>query len=118
MERKAFLERTWRSADGRLIPVKDLDLGHFVNILNWIHDHKYHKDTIADFVKVAADRKFVGFAEGTPYPDLIDGRWAVVDPDTGKGEIIPPPAEYSEAMKTNEAYQEMRAKLKVDPDAK
>lgn len=115
MERKEFLERSWRSADGRVIPIKDLELGHFVNILNWIHSHMYSNDVREDFVRTANDRKFIGFSEGKPYPDLIDGQWVVVDPVTGNGEIIPPPVEYIDAVKDNKVYQEMKAKLKVDP---
>lgn len=103
-----FREREWGTADGRRVKLKDMDLGHLVNVLNWVHDHdRYSDDTRARFIAEAEYRKTFLFAEGKPYPTKIDGRWKVIDPETGDGKIIPPPNDYIEAVKDNPVYQEM-----------
>jgi hypothetical protein len=107
-----FREREWGTADGRSIKIKDMDLGHLVNVLNWVHDHdRYSDDTRARFIAEAEYRKTFLFAEGKPYATKIDGRWKVIDPETGAGTIIPPPADYVEAVKENEIYQRMSARV-------
>lgn len=107
-----FREREWGTADGRRVKVKDMDLGHLVNVLNWVHDHdRFSDDTRARFVAEAEYRKTFLFAEGKAYAALIDGRWKVIDPETGDGKIIPPPADYIEAVKENEIYQRMAARV-------
>lgn len=103
-----FREREWGAADGRRIKIKDMDLGHLVNVLNWVHDHdRYSDDVRARFIAEAEYRKTFLFAEGKAYATKIDGRWKVVDPETGEGKIIPPPADYIEAVKDNPVYQRM-----------
>ena len=58
-------------------------------------------------VREANYRQLVLFAEGKPYPQKFAKNWQVVDPTTGQGRIIPPPAEYIEETQDNEAYQRM-----------
>jgi hypothetical protein len=102
-------ERTWRTADGRRVKIKDMDLGHLVNVINWIADNSAsYPPSIHDvMVREANYRQLVLFAEGKPYPQRFDKNWQVVDPTTGQGRIIPPPAEYIEETQDNEAYQRM-----------
>lgn len=105
----AFREREWGRADGKRVKIKDMDLGHLVNVLNWVHDHHdSYADYIRDqFVAEAQYRKILLFAEGKAYPGQIDGRWKVIDPVTGAGSIIKPPADYLDAVKDNPVYTEM-----------
>lgn len=107
-----FREREWGTADGRTVKLKDMDLGHLVNVLNWVHDHdRYSSDTRERFVAEANYRKTFLFAEGKAYPAKVDGRWRVLDPKTGESKIIPPPADYIDAVKENEIYQRMSARV-------
>ena len=101
--------KTWRTADGRSVKIKDMDLGHLVNVINWIADNSAaYSPTIYDvMVREANYRQVVLFAEGKPYPQKFAKNWQVVDPKTGKGRIIPPPADYVEGTQDNEAYQRM-----------
>ena len=120
----AFREQPWGTADGRKVKLKDMDIGHLVNVLNWVEDHEgLYGDRIKSYLKQEAEyRRIFAFAEGLPYPMINNtGRWEVLDPKTGKGSIIPPSKEYIEAVKDNECYQRMskavqekRKKLGVD----
>jgi hypothetical protein len=102
-------ERTWRTADGRSVKIKDMDLGHLVNVINWIADNSsaYPSSIYDVMVREANYRQLVLFAQGKPYPQKFAKNWQVVDPATGQGRIIPPPPEYIEETKDNEAYQRM-----------
>lgn len=96
-----FEETTWTSADGKKIKIKDLELGHLVNILNWIRikANKYPDSLIEDFTTYAYDIKFYLFAQNKPFPHLADnGKWVIMDPVDGKCSIERPPAEYTEAV--------------------
>lgn len=102
-------EKTWRTADGRAIAVKDMKLGHLVNVINWVIDNPFsYPAHVRELMIAEANyRKTFLFAEGEPYPQLIDARWKIIDPETGEGKIVPPPKEYVEAVKDNAAYQRM-----------
>ena len=102
-------EKIWRTADGRGIAVKDMDLGHLVNVINWILDNpiSYPKSILTLMVAEANYRKLFLFAEGKNYPQQVGRRWKVIDARTGVGNIEKPPADYIEAVKDNEAYQVM-----------
>lgn len=104
-----FRERTWGTADGRRVRLCDMDLGHLVNVLNWVHDHtgRYSDHVKADLISEAEHRRIFAFANAEPYAGLVDGRWNVIDPKTGKGSVEKPPADYIEAVKDNPVYQEM-----------
>lgn len=105
-----FRERIWRTADGRGIPIKDMQLGHLVNVINWIADNEtsYPEGLLENyFVREAHYRQLISFAEGKPYPGLVDGRWMVIDPHTGSASIQKPPADYIDAVKDNSVYQSM-----------
>jgi hypothetical protein len=104
-----FRERTWCTADGRSIQIKDMELGHLVNVLNWVHDNNrsYSDSVRGDFIKEAEYRKVLLFAEGKSYPSEVDGSWKIIDPETGLGSIQKPPEDYIEAVKDNELYQRM-----------
>lgn len=104
-----FREIEWGRADGTRVKIKDMDLGHLVNVLNWVHDHdrSYSDRTRQNFIAEAEYRKVFLFAESKPYPGLVDGRWKVIDPATGEGSIIRPPDEYLDAVKDNPVYKEM-----------
>lgn len=115
-------ETTWRTADGRGIPVKDMELGHLVNVVNWILDNREsYRQSVLDLMVAEADyRKVFLFAEGKPYPQKVGKRWKIVDPQTGKGSIEKPPADYLEAVKDNAGYNRMskrtREKRRNDRD--
>lgn len=102
-------EKTWRTADGRGIMVKDMELSHLVNVCNWVHDNELsYTPTIRDLMVAEAKyRQLILFAEGKEYPQLVDGRWKIINPQTGAGRIEKPPKEYIEAVKGNAAYQTM-----------
>ena len=102
-------DKTWRTADGRNIPVKDMTLGHLVNVVNWILDnpHSYPLSALTLMVSEASFRQTVLFAEGSAYPQLVGNRWKIIDPQTGIGKIEKPPADYIEAVKDNPAYTAM-----------
>lgn len=101
--------QTWRTADGRRVAITDMELGHLVNVINWILDNKnsYPKRILDAMVKEAEARQLALFADKKPYPQKFKNGWKVVDPQTGKGNIIPPPADYIEAVKDNDIYQSM-----------
>jgi hypothetical protein len=104
-----YREQFWRTADGRSVPIKDMDLGHLVNVINWITDNpaSYTANTKHLMVAEAENRQPTLFAQGKPYPQQVDNRWVIVDPATGKTGIVPPPKEYLDSVKDNAAYQEM-----------
>ena len=118
-----FRERQWGTADGRTVRLCDMDVGHLANVLNWVHDHDgVYGDSIKnDLIREAQHRKLFAFTERQPYASLVDGRWKVIDPETGEGSIIKPSDEYLEAVKDNACYQRMfkavqekRKKVRVD----
>jgi len=102
-------ERWWRTADGRSIPIKDMQLGHLVNVINWVHDNpeSYTTEMLDIMIAEARYRQVRLFAEGKAYPQLVDGAWRIIDPKTGVGRIEKPPADYIEAVKDNPAYTAM-----------
>lgn len=104
-----FRERSWGTADGRRVRLKEMELGHLVNVLNWVHDHNgvYGNSIKEALVKEAEYRRVFAFANGESYAGLLEGRWKVIDPTTGKGSIIKPSDEYLEAVKDNPVYQRM-----------
>jgi hypothetical protein len=106
---------TWRSADGRKVKIKDMDIGHLVNVINWVSDNKdSYPASIKDvMVSEAEYRQLTLFAEGKAYPQLVNGRWVLIDPVTGKKGIIPPPKEYLDKVKDNVAYQEMSKNTQI-----
>ena len=102
-------DQVWRSADGRRIVIKDMELGHLVNVINWILDNSnsYPNSILKTMVAEANYRKLILFAEGRDYPQKVGSRWRVIDAKTGVGGIEKPPADYIEAVKENAAYQAM-----------
>lgn len=119
-----FREQPWGTADGRKVKLKEMDVGHLVNVLNWVNDHDgIYGDRIKSYLKQEAEyRQIFAFSEGQAYPMIsATGRWEVIDPITGKGSIIKPSEEYLEAVKDNACYQRMskavqekRKKMGVD----
>ena len=103
-------DKTWRTADGRGIPIKDMQLGHLVNVINWVMDNRdsYTRDILDVMVAEANYRKTSLFAQGQNYPQKIGSRWRVIDAQTGIGAIEKPPQDYIEAVKDNTRYQNMR----------
>ena len=108
-------EQFWRAADGRRIAIKDMELGHLVNVINWIVDNRksYPKSIMELMIAEANYRKVFLFAEGKSYPHKVGRRWKIIDPITGEGRIETPPTEYLEAVKDNEAYQVMRERTQA-----
>lgn len=102
-------EKTWRTADGRSIRVMDMDLGHLVNVVNWILDNpdSYPLSSLELMVAEANYRKTFLFAEGSAYPQLVGRRWKIIDPKTGIGKIEKPPQEYLESVADNPGYRFM-----------
>jgi hypothetical protein len=102
-------EKIWRTADGRGIAIKDMELGHLVNVINWIADNRdsYPKSILDTMIAEAKYRQPFLFAEGKAYPQQLDKAWKIVDPKTGVGKIEKPPADYIEAVKDNPAYTAM-----------
>ena len=105
-------EKTWRTADGRGIAIKDMTLGHLVNVINWVHDNResYGQGIRELMVAEAQYRQILLFAEGMPYPQKIGNSWKIIDPQTGVGKIEKPPEDYIESVKDNSAYQHMSKK--------
>ena len=103
-------DQIWRSADGRRIRVGDMEDSHLINVINWIIDNKkFYPDYLLPLMIAEAQyRQTTSFAEGKSYPQKVGRRWMLIDPTTGEGTIAPPPAEYIEAVKDNEAYQAMK----------
>ena len=96
-----FGEKTWTAADGKKTKIKDLEVGHLVNILNWIVIEKnaYPKDVINGLVAHAYDIKFRLFSNNKPFPHLADnGKWVIMNPLDGTCKIERPPADYTEAV--------------------
>jgi len=78
-----FRDTLWGSSDGRETPIKDLQIDHLVNILNWIIDRprQYPPDLYGLIVQEAQYRKTIQFAAGEPIPyQADDGRWYLQDP--------------------------------------
>lgn len=96
-----FGEAFWTSADGKRTKIKDLEIGHLVNILNWvaIKENKYPAHFVSDLTAHAYDIKFKLFSESKPFPHLADnGKWVLMDPKDGTCKVERPPAEYTEAV--------------------
>lgn len=120
MTHESFREKEWGSADGRRIPIKDLGLGHLVNILNWVHDHhaSYSDEIRRNMIAEAEYRKLNLFAQGKAYPREVDGRWVVYDVKTKTCVIEKPPEDYIDAVKDNPRYQEMSEWVQTQRQAK
>lgn len=108
-------EKMWHTADGRGIAVKDMTLGHLVNVLNWVLDNplSYPAHVYTLMEAEARYRQTILFADKQPYPQLVNDRWRVINPETGKGFIVPPPKEYIQSVKGNEAYQKMSKRTRA-----
>ena len=102
-------ERWWLAADGRSIQIKDMKDGHLVNVINWLADNteSYPNSIREAMIAEARYRQTLLFAEGKAYPQLVNGVWRMIDPQTGVGRIERPPADYIEAVKHNPAYTAM-----------
>ena len=102
-------EKLWRTADGRSVRVMDMDLGHLVNVVNWILDNRasYTKSILDTMVAEANYRQLTLFSEGKPYPQKLGRQWKIIDPESGVGRIEKPPEDYIESVKENNAYQMM-----------
>lgn len=108
-----FREIKWGTANGRRIRLKEMEIGHLVNVLNWVHDHDgvYSERVKEALIKEAEYRRLFAFNESKEYAGKIDGRWAVINPITGEGCILKPPDDYIEAVKDNETYQRMSERV-------
>ena len=81
-----FREMLWGSQDGRKTPIKDLDIGHLVNILNWVKARPtaYPGELYPMLVQEANYRKMMQFVAGDQIPRLgEDGLWYLTDSTTG-----------------------------------
>lgn len=107
-------EMTWGAADGRRRQIKDLTLGHLVNVLNWINDpnNSYPQEFIQGMEKYATDQKFILFSSKKPYPDRIDGKWMIVDPVTGNCKIEEPPKRYVKKVRKLAAADNVAKRIK------
>lgn len=105
-----FGETNWGTADGRKIKVKDMTLGHLVNVTNWVHDHhgRYPDHIREGFIQQVKARQFELFAAMKPYPTREGDRWVIMDPKNGTTSVQMPPKKYIEAVKDNPRYQAMR----------
>jgi hypothetical protein len=108
-------EQLWYSADGRSVKIKDMTIGHLVNVINWVSDNKdsYPMSTLDVMIAEAEYRQLTLFAEAKAYPQVINNRWVLIDPKTGKKGIIPPPKEYLDSVKDNVAYQKMSQNTQI-----
>lgn len=97
----------WGSADGRHLLIKDMEIGHLVNCINWVEDHpknySKHPYLYEELEEFAKHRAFLLFLDRQPYPLKADGRWFVYDPATDKKGIIKPPQEYIDYVKEHYA---------------
>lgn len=99
----------WRTADGRSVKIKDMTVGHLVNVINWVLDNPdSYPLSIADImIEEAKYRQTFLFAKGMPYPQQVGSRWRVIDTKTGEGKIERPPQDYIDNVKDNKIYQSM-----------
>jgi hypothetical protein len=99
----------WRTADGKSILIQDMQLGHLVNVINWVSDNlsMYGHPVLNTMIEEAQTRQMTLFANGSPYPQFNGKRWVILDPNTGVGKIEKPPEDYIEAVKDNVSYQRM-----------
>lgn len=102
-------ESMWHTADGRSIRIAEMTLSHLVNVINWIgaNPSSYRPRILEVMVNEVKARQVLLFAEGKEYPQLVGNQWKLVNPQTGEGRISAPPADYIDAVKDNQRYQEM-----------
>lgn len=102
-------ETHWRTADGRMVKIKDMTIGHLVNVVNWVTDNSdSYPESVRELMESEIEyRQLSMFAEGKLYPQKINNKWVLVDCVTGKKGIIPPPKDYIKNVKNNKIYQEM-----------
>ena len=105
-----FGDTNWGTADGRRVKVRDMTLGHLVNVTNWVHDHhaRYSDHIREGFVKQIEARQFELFAAKKPYPMREGDRWVIMNPKNGTTHVEMPPKKYIKAVEDNPRYQAMR----------
>lgn len=104
---------SWGSADGRSTLIKDMNVGHLVNCINWIQDHpekfSRHPNLYQELEEYAKHKAFLLFVDKQPYPLKSNDRWFVYDPANNKLGVIKPPQEYinyvKEHYKDTEIFQ-------------
>lgn len=100
MSRVHVEDMMWHSADHKERKVDDLDLDHFVNVLNWINEREqaYPPSYIEHMEQKAHDRAFILLADRKPYPHKdVGGKWMIVDETMHAA--APPPQEYIDFIK-------------------
>lgn len=100
----------WHAADGKCCKVGELQIDHFVNVLNWItnFDKRYPIEFVQSMETYAEVRAFEMFSNNEPYPQKDEnGMWRVVD--GAMRDANGPPVEYVEAIRekygVDHAYQ-------------
>jgi hypothetical protein len=109
----SWREHPWASADGRVTKLKDMRLGHLVNVLNWVNDlpGRYQDTTKELLLREAEYRKFIGFSGKKPYPERIDGKWFMFDPKTGLTQTQAPPKYFLKKAEKNKSYTELKEEV-------
>ena len=102
-------EIVWNSADGRATKIKDMDVGHLVNVINWINsnDNVYEERTRDLMVAEAHYRQLALFAGKRAYPLQVGSHWVVSDPVSGEKGCIPPSQDFLNSVSDNPIYQKM-----------
>lgn len=73
-----FRDVVWGVADGRKIKIRDLEIDHLVNILNWVRDRsqQYAADLYSLLEQEVNLRRMIQFSQGglVPFKDH-EGTW-------------------------------------------
>lgn len=95
----------WGTANGKRILVKDMELGHLVNVLNWIYKHKkdYKPELYGQLEEYAKHISFFLFVDKKPYPYKKGNKWYIFDTSSGKLIHEKPPEEYIKYIKEHHA---------------
>lgn len=97
----------WGSVDGRVTKIKDMDVGHLVNCINWIKKHPENfKNPIKLHAELESYAKYISFflfcdKKSYPLKNEQNGKWYIFNVESGKTEVHVPPKEYLDYVKEN-----------------
>jgi hypothetical protein len=95
----------WRTANGQTLRIKDMEIGHLVNSINWVYKHQRDFDpSLHGYLEEYAKHiSYFLFCDRKPYPYKKDNKWYIFDTTSGKLTHEKPPAEYIEYIKEHES---------------
>lgn len=94
---------SWQTANGNRVHIKDMEISHLVNTLNWIQKHpekfRNPEELYNNLERYADHQKIFLFMDKKPYPLKVDSKWKLYNPEKGKTVNTPPPKEYVDYVK-------------------